>query len=105
VVLARQSVESQGLLDVLLDPGTELGVGRLSLGEPRRAWPRRDPPVVQPAELAQAVVVDLAGHVIERIAQEVHVAALPGGFRQHLDDRLPEPGVVVGPRQASDTVI
>jgi hypothetical protein len=33
VVLARQPVEAQRLLDVLLDPATELGVGRLPLGE------------------------------------------------------------------------
>jgi hypothetical protein len=36
VVLARQAIKGQGLFNVLLDPGAELGVGRLPLGEPGR---------------------------------------------------------------------
>ena len=83
VMLAGQPVEGQRLLDVLLDPGTEPGVGRLPFGEPSRQIPPglgEIAPVVQPAELAQAVVVDLARHVVERIAQEVHVTALPCGL-------------------------
>ena len=35
-------------------------------------------PVVDPAQLLQAVVVGPARQMIQRIAQEVHVAALPG---------------------------
>ena len=46
-------------------------------------------PVVDPAQLLQAIVVDLARQVVERVAQEVHVAALPRRLRQHLADRLP----------------
>ena len=60
MVLARQPVEGQGLLDVLLDPAAQLGVGRLPLGEPgREITPGLSevPSVVQPAQLAQAVVV------------------------------------------------
>jgi hypothetical protein len=34
-------------------------------------------PVVQPAQLPQAIVVNLARHLVERIAQEVYVTALP----------------------------
>ena len=41
-------------------------------------------PVVEPAQLLQAVVVDLARHVVERVAQEMHVAALLGRLRQNL---------------------
>jgi hypothetical protein len=41
----------------------------------------------QPAQLAQAVVVDLARHVVEGIPEKGHVTALPYGFRQHLEDR------------------
>jgi hypothetical protein len=36
VVLARQPIEGERLLDVLLDPAAELGIGRLPLGEPGR---------------------------------------------------------------------
>jgi hypothetical protein len=45
--------------------------------------------------VAQTVVVDVARHVVQRVPEEVHVAALPCGLRQDLDDCLPEPGVVV----------
>ena len=38
-------------------------------------------PVVQPAQLRQAVVVGLARQVVERVAQEVHVATLPDRLR------------------------
>ena len=34
VVLARQTVEGQRLLDVLLDPGDELGIAVAPFGEP-----------------------------------------------------------------------
>ena len=99
MVLAGQAIKRERLLDVLLDPGAELGIGRLPLGEPgRQIAPGfgEITAVVQPAQLAQAVVVDLAGHIVERVAQEVHVTALPCGLRQDLDDRLAEPGMVVG---------
>jgi hypothetical protein len=36
VVLARQALKGQGLIDVLLDPAAQLGVGRLPFGEPGR---------------------------------------------------------------------
>jgi DNA-binding transcriptional LysR family regulator len=38
--------------------------------------------VTYPEHLLQAIIVGFARQVIERIAQEVHVAALPDGFRQ-----------------------
>ena len=91
MVLAGQPVEGQRLLDVLLDPAAELGVGRLPLGEPGRQIPPglgEVAPVVEPAELAQTVVVDLARHVIKGVAQEVHITALPCRLGQDLDDRL-----------------
>src|SRR5438270_6117685 len=50
----------------------------------------------QPAQLLQAVVADLARHVVERVGQEIHVAALIGGFRQSLAQRRPEAGVIIG---------
>jgi hypothetical protein len=98
VVLARQPVEGQGLLDALLDPTAQLQVSGLPLGEPcREVAPglAEIASVVQPPEFPQAVVVDLAWHVVERVAQEVHVTALPSGLGQDFDDRLLEAGMIV----------
>ena len=52
--------------------------------------------VVEPAQLLQTVVAVLARQMIERIPEEVHIAALPGGFRDHLADRCDQAGVIVG---------
>jgi hypothetical protein len=44
----------------------------------------------------QTVVVDPAWHVVEGVAQEMHVASLVGGLGQNLAQRGAQPGVVVG---------
>lgn len=54
------------------------------------------PPVVEPAEFLDTVVVGLLGQVVKGIPQEMDVAALPGGFGQHLEDRFLESGMIVG---------
>jgi hypothetical protein len=82
VMLARQPIKGlprsqrrpwwsarsgQRLLDVPLDPGAELGVGRLPLGEPgRQVAPGLGEvaPVIEPTQLTQAVVVDLARYLV-----------------------------------------
>jgi hypothetical protein len=79
-VLARQPIEGERLLYVLLDPAAKLGVGGLPLGRrSREVAPRFDgvAPIVKSPALAQAIAVDLARHLVERVAQEVQVAALP----------------------------
>ena len=43
-----------------------------------------------------AVVVDPARHVVERITQKMHVAALISRLRQNLAQNRPEAGVIVG---------
>jgi hypothetical protein len=51
-MLAGQLVEGERLLDVLLDPGAQLGVGGLPLGEPSRQVPLglgEIAPIVKPA--------------------------------------------------------
>src|SRR3546814_7083442 len=53
-------------------------------------------PVVEPAQFLQAVVVGLPWQVIERVPQEVHVAALVCGAGQHLADRRAQAGMIVG---------
>jgi hypothetical protein len=78
VVLARQPVESQRLLDTLFDPAGQLGIFAGPLGEPGGELAARFAEiaaVVQPTQLLQAVVVDPARHVVERIPEEMHVAA------------------------------
>ena len=100
MVLARQAVEGEGLLDVLLDPGDEAGVARAPFGEPggeiARGPPRPIAAVVEPAQLLQAVVVGLARQVVEGVPEEVDVAALEGGLGQDLADGGPQAGVIVG---------
>jgi hypothetical protein len=41
----------------------------------------------EPAQLLQAVVVYLPGHVIERIPQEMHIVALPRRLGEHFAER------------------
>ncbi len=57
---------------------------------------RKIPPVVQPAQLLETVVIGLTGQVIQRIAEEVDIAPLPGGIGQHLGEGFFEPRVIVG---------
>ena len=41
-------------------------------------------PVVEPAQLLAAVIVGLARQIVESIAEEMHVAALPDRFWEQL---------------------
>src|ERR1700756_1032813 len=50
----------------------------------------------EPAQLLQAVVVDLAWDIVEGVPEEVDVTALPDRLRQDLADRLLQPRMVVG---------
>ena len=73
VVGQRQPVIGERLLDVLLHPGAELRIFRLPFAEPGRdvaADLGQLAPVVKPAQLPQAVVIDFARHVIERIPRK-----------------------------------
>ena len=99
VVSSRQPVERQRLADAPLDPVDQLRVLALPFADPGRQIPLgllEVPPVVDPAQLLQTVVVRLARQVVQGVAQEVHVAALPGRFRQNLADRPLQTRVVVG---------
>src|SRR3546814_2931176 len=76
---ASQPVEGECLLDRLLGPVGEPGIFGAPLGEPLGeigAGLGEVAPVVEPAQFLQAVVVGLPWQVIERVPQEVHVAAL-----------------------------
>src|SRR3984885_3862765 len=52
--------------------------------------------VVEPAQFLQAVVVGLARQMVQRVAEEVDVAALEGGFGKHLADGCAKACVIVG---------
>ncbi len=99
VVLARQAVEGQRFADVGFDPVGELGVARRPAREPRLEVLLRFfeiAPVVEPAQLLAAIVVGFARQIVEDIAEEVHVAALPHGFGQQLAHGALQARVIVG---------
>ena len=55
--------------------------------------------VVNPTQLLKAIVVGLSRQIVERVSQEMDVAALPDGFRERLFDGFLEPLVGVGDNQ------
>ncbi len=98
VVLARQAIEVQRLPDVRFDPVGELRIALLPPREPRLEVLLgflEIPPVVEPPQLLPTVVVRLARQVVQGIAEEVDVAALPHGFGEQFPDGALEPGMVV----------
>ena len=89
VVLAGQAVEVQRLPDLRLDPVGELRVAALPPLEPRLEVLLgffEIAPVIEPAELLAAIVVGLPRQVVEGVAEEMHVAALPHRLGQQLPD-------------------
>ncbi len=71
VVLARQAVEGEGLLDGVLDPVGQLRVLLLPALQPAgQVAPRLDDiaAVIEPTQLLETIVVPLARHVIQRVA-------------------------------------
>jgi len=51
--------------------------------------------ILDPAQLLQTIVVCLAWQRVERIAQEVNLAALPHGLRQCFWKRTPQARMIV----------
>jgi hypothetical protein len=71
-VAERQTEVGQGLFDVVLDPAGELGIFFALFGESGREIApdlREIAPIIHPAQLQQAVVVDRAGNVIECVPE------------------------------------
>ena len=99
VVLAGQAVEVERLPDVGFDPVGELRIALLPAREPRLEVLLgffEVAPVVEPPQLLAAIVVGLAGQIVQRIAEKVHVAALPHRLGQELAHGPLDPGVIVG---------
>ena len=87
MVLAGQTVESEGFFDRLLDPVDELPVAIAPSDDPggKVATSFLDiSPVVKPAELLQAVVVGFAREMVQSVAEEVHIAPLDGRLGEDL---------------------
>src|SRR5215470_6041257 len=99
MVLAWQAIEGQCLVDVLFDPASELGILARPSGKPGgkiSACLGEIAAIVKPAQFLQAVVVDAARHVVERVAQKMYVTALIGRLCQDLVQCRSEPGVIIG---------
>ncbi|BCH05295.1 hypothetical protein MesoLj131b_72940 (plasmid) [Mesorhizobium sp. 131-2-5] len=99
VVLARQAKEGQRAFNGLLHPVRQPGIAARPFGKPCGEIGLglgEITPVVEPSEFLQAIVGVLARQVIERVPEEVHIAALPCCFRDHLADRSHQAGMVVG---------
>ena len=87
MVLARQAIKGQRLIDVFFDPAGEFGIFARPFGEPGGEIAARlgeIAPIIKPAQFLQAVIVDAARHIVERIPEEMYVAALIGRLRQNL---------------------
>src|ERR1700712_5508538 len=99
MMLPREPVEGERVLDDFLDPTRQLLIARRPFLQPRSeiSFGLRDlATVIDPAQFLQAVVVGLARQMIERVAQKMHVTALEPGFRQDLADSRPQASVIVG---------
>src|SRR4029077_10252568 len=98
MVLAGQPVEGEGVLDRFLDPIDELSVAVAPFGDPGgeiAAGLLEVSPVVEPAQLLQAVVVGLARQMVQSVAEEVHVTSLAGRLGEDLADGCAQAGVIV----------
>ena len=99
VVRPGQAVEGQRFEDVGFDPIDQLRILGLPFADPRRQISLGFldvAPVIDPAQFLKAIVVGLARQIALGIAQEMHITALPCGFRQHHSDRFLEAGMIVG---------
>jgi hypothetical protein len=85
MVLAWEAVEAQRFFEVLFHPGSEPRVFARPPRQPGRqiaeCFSQQIAAGIEPAQLLQAIVVDLARYVVQGVTQEMDVAALPDGFR------------------------
>jgi len=97
-MLPRQPIKAERFFNIFFHPDTELGIPFAPLQQPGRqilAGFLRVPPIINPAQLLQAIIVSFARQVVERIAQEVNVAALPDCLGQCFLNRPAQAGMIV----------
>jgi hypothetical protein len=79
MMLARKPIEGERLFDGFLDPSDELRITDYPFGDPCGevlAGLLDRAPVIEPAQLLQAVVIGLAWQVVEGVAKEVDVGVV-----------------------------
>ena len=79
MMLARQAIEAQRFFDVLFYLSAKPAVAPTPLSEPSCQIPssfRRIPPVVNLAQLLQAIIVRLTRKISQGIAQEMNMTSL-----------------------------
>ena len=90
------------MLYVILYPTTKLGIALFPFSQPGSKVLLgflEISPIIKPSQLGEAVIVSLSWEMVESIAQEVNVAALPGGFWEHFLNGLDQAAVVIGNRE------
>src|ERR1700730_10749807 len=102
VMLAWESIETKCFFKVFFNPDGEPWIFACPPRQPGRqiaACFGQIAAGVEPAQLLQAVVVDLARYVVQGVAEEMDIAALPDGFRQNLTNRRLKSRMIVGDHQ------
>src|SRR6202171_6672464 len=102
VMLAGESIEAESFFELLFDPGGQPAILPRPPRQPSRqiaACPGQIAAGVKPAQLLQAIVIDLARYIVQGVAEEMDVATLPDGFRQDFANRRLEPRMIVGDDQ------
>src|SRR5580700_7336697 len=102
MVLAWKSIKAKRFFEVFFNPGGEPRVFARPPRQPGRQLAAGFGQIaagVEPAQLVQAVVVDLARDGVQRVTQEMDIAALPDGVRQDLTNRRLKPRMIVGDHQ------
>ena len=103
VMALGQAVKSKSFLDLLFDPNGELGILGLPVLDPgSQVLSGLDAiaPIVEPAQFGQAIVVGFARKMIQSVAKEVDVTALPAGLRPHFGHGALQAWMIVADRAA-----
>src|ERR1700675_2261348 len=102
MVLAWEAVEAKRFFEVLFNPGSEPRVFTRPSRQPGRqiaACFSQIAAGVEPAPLLPAVVVALTRYVVQSVAEEMDIAALPDGFWQDFANGRLKPRMIVGDYQ------
>src|SRR5580704_3919095 len=102
VMLAWESIKAQCFFEMLFDPSGEPRIFARPARQPGRQLAAGFGQIaagVEPAQLVQAVVVDLARDGVQGVTPEIDIAALPDGFGQDLTNRRLQPRMIVGDDQ------
>ncbi len=88
-MLPGQAIETQCLFNVVFYPAAQLRVALAPFLQPRRdvlAGFLQIPPVVNPPQFLQAVIIGFPRQVVEGVPEKVNVTALPHRLREGLPE-------------------